>query len=123
MEQRMPMVRKTVSAAAVLAVYYVFVRLTGLSIPCMFYEITGLKCPSCGITHMLLHAVRFEFADALKCNALLFFMLPFLGTLLLIKLIFMPDWLKKDSRIFKAIVMSCCVLLVAFGVLRNIPLI
>lgn len=102
-----------------MAAYYAFVRLTGLSIPCYFYEITGLKCPSCGITHMLLHAAKLEFAEAIRCNALLFFMLPFLGALLLIKILFMPQWLEKDSVFFKTVITLCCAALLIFGAVRN----
>ena len=43
---------------------------------CTFHAATGLLCPGCGglrATHALLHA---EFAEALRCNALLVIGLP-----------------------------------------------
>lgn len=120
MSERKKFIKKVLSAALLLFCYYIFVRLTGISIPCVFYEITGLKCPSCGITAMAVHMAEFRFSEAFECNPLLFFMLPFLGTLILIKIVFMPEWLTGKSRIYNGIMITCCILLVIFGVLRNL---
>jgi hypothetical protein len=120
MEKRKALIKKILKAAAALLVYYAFVRITGLSLPCVFHEVTGLKCPGCGITHMLLHAAKFELAEAFACNQLLFFMLPFLGLLLAVKLVFLPKWLENGSRVFEALMWGCCALLVIFGIVRNL---
>jgi hypothetical protein len=63
---------------------------------------------------------KLQFAQAFSCNRLLFFMLPFLICLLAVKIIFMPHWLEQKSRIFRIIIMSCCVILVIYGIFRNI---
>lgn len=39
---------------AILAVYGSIVSLTHWSIPCIVYQLTGLQCPGCGISRMLL---------------------------------------------------------------------
>ena len=37
---------------------------------CLFRNITGLPCPSCGITHSVLAILQFHFMDALQANIL-----------------------------------------------------
>ncbi len=100
--------------------YYLFVRLTGIGIPCVFYQVTGLQCPGCGISRMLLHLLHLEWQAALDANPVLFFMLPFFGVLWLIRLIWMPRWLDRHSKCSNGILWGCIVILLLFGVLRNL---
>ena len=48
--------------------YLIFVLCTGIRIPCLFYEITGLKCPGCGISRMFVSLAKLDFAAAFKFN-------------------------------------------------------
>ena len=57
--------------------YYVFVRLTGLRIPCVYFLVSGNYCPGCGITRMFLALGQFDFALAVRNNALVLFLAPF----------------------------------------------
>lgn len=57
--------------------YYIFIRITGIGIPCYIYRITGFKCPSCGITHMVIHMSKFRFKEAFHDNMMAFIMWPF----------------------------------------------
>ena len=42
---------RVIGITAVLCIIYAFtVRYTPLRIPCLFHEVTGLKCPGCGMT-------------------------------------------------------------------------
>ena len=56
----------TVGAAFVAAgiAYYFFMKITGLSIPCLIRRVSGLKCPTCGITHMFQDLFRFDLVSA-----------------------------------------------------------
>ena len=56
--------------------YYVFIRVTGLAFPCMMYELTGLKCPTCGITHMFLHLASLDIKAAFLDNQFVFLTWP-----------------------------------------------
>ena len=47
---------------AIALAYLIFVLCTGIGIPCIFYEITGLKCVGCGISRMLVSIVKLDFA-------------------------------------------------------------
>jgi len=52
--------------------YLVFCLLTGLRLPCPIYTVTGLLCPGCGITRMMLALARLDFSSAFAANPLLF---------------------------------------------------
>ena len=52
--------------AAILAVYGSIVSLTHWSIPCIVYQLTGLQCPGCGISRMLLAMLHGDFRAALQ---------------------------------------------------------
>ena len=56
--------------------YFVWAICTGIKIPCPFHVLTGLRCPACGITRMLLALAKFRFAEAYAYNPFLFFNLP-----------------------------------------------
>ena len=58
--------------------YALFCRLTGLGIPCLFHLATGLNCPGCGVSRMLLSLLRLDFPAAFHYNAVLFCLLPVL---------------------------------------------
>lgn len=58
--------------------YLIFVRCTGIGIPCLFYEITGLKCVGCGISRMLVSLSRLDFVTAFQYNSFLFITGPFI---------------------------------------------
>ena len=117
--------KKTVliSAAVLLGgcVYALFYSKTGFGIPCLFHLITGLNCPGCGVTRMLLHLIHFDFVNAFRDNAVLFCMLPFL-------LLLLGYWLYRyirhgTQKANKAIEIPCWVfvgILLTWGVVRNL---
>ncbi len=83
-------VKKTVIAAlvvavviAAIAVYKIFDPMESSIFPrCVFYSVTGLKCPGCG-TQRALHAMLTgDFAAAWHYNAFLMVMLPVIVLLL-----------------------------------------
>ena len=60
-------------------VYYFINRFTGFGLKCAFHELTGLKCPSCGISHMFIDLFKLDFKSAYKDNQFLFFTWPLVG--------------------------------------------
>ena len=43
----------------------------GFGIPCIFFRLTGLRCPGCGNTHALRALLHGDLTGALRCNYLL----------------------------------------------------
>lgn len=99
--------------------YYIWLRLTGICIPCMFRLVTGYKCPGCGITTMILRLSRLNFAGAFIANPFLFVTAPFLAAELIYAFIMsnrgerLPRWNTICLYIY-------CSLLLVFGVVRNL---
>jgi hypothetical protein len=79
---------------------------------CPFHRITGLWCPGCGATrafHQLLHG---NVGAALRFNSLAIVMLPLAGYLIA----------RGDASTMKPTwIWALLLVVVAFGVLRNIP--
>lgn len=61
--------------------YALWVRLTGLAIPCLFRAVTGRLCPACGVTRLCLALLRWDWAAAWNANPVLLMMLPLLAML------------------------------------------
>ena len=107
--------------AAIGGGYALFCFHFGYGIPCLFNLVTGLKCPGCGVTRMCLCLLRLDFAGAWVANPVLLVLLPF-GVFLALRLA--VRYVKSGSRrLTKAEnigVCMVCVVLLIFGVVRNI---
>lgn len=102
--------------------YYIWYRITNIGIPCMFYTITGFKCPGCGITRMITELSRLHFRDAFGYNPLLFILFPygmFVGIRHLVYAIVMGMKYPYGKR-HKVILYCVIAMLIIFGVVRNI---
>lgn len=107
------------TAGAALILYLVLRRFTGLSVPCVFHKITGLKCPGCGITRMLDSLIVLDMEGARKANTFIFFTSPFLLFELIYEFL-LPHRNKRFRRINNILLIIYCVLLIAFGIIRNL---
>ena len=56
--------------AAALVGYVVIFDRTGLGMPCVLYETTGLKCGGCGLTRAAVSLLHLDFAAAFAYHAL-----------------------------------------------------
>ena len=100
--------------------YLLFVLLSGFRIPCVFYELTGLKCPGCGITRMFVSLARFDIASAFSYNPAVFITGPFIVAYLIcseIKYVYYGNRSLGRWEIFLWIELF---LLIFFGIFRNI---
>lgn len=105
--------------------YAVFVRLSGLSIPCPFHAVTGLLCPGCGVTRMCLALLRLDFAAAWQANPVLLLLLPVLAALLIRQSVrYVKTGRSTLSRRESALVWGMAAVLLLWGIARNLaPLI
>ena len=100
-------------------IYLIWIRVTGIYLPCVFRAVTGLKCPGCGISHMFTALVRLDFAGAFSENPFLLVTLPLLGAESLYALYLrwngrkMPRW----NTVLLVVYLAALVL---FGILRNL---
>lgn len=100
-----------------LLLYFILNKYLNFSIPCIFHEITDLYCPGCGITRMFFSLIELDFYHAFRSNPLVFVLL----CLYLIYLIFKVV-LPKDLKIPNSIYYVLLVIVILFGILRNISI-
>lgn len=92
---------------------------------CLLHALTGLDCPGCGATRAVHALLRGDVLLALRCNALLFVLLPLAAAA-------WARWLGRTwrgedgpssrSRLpGRAAMISIVAVVLAFGVLRNLP--
>ncbi|MBD5081050.1 MAG: DUF2752 domain-containing protein [Ruminococcaceae bacterium] len=102
--------------------YFIWLKLTGLNIPCPVRLITGgrILCPGCGISTMFVNIIGGNFHAAFEANPCIFILLPVWLVFIGIRLIFQPKALadgQPKNQLFYYILIG---ILVVFGILRNI---
>lgn len=101
--------------------YGLWVQRTGLAVPCLMHLVTGLKCPSCGVTGMCVALMQLDFATAYQRNQVLFVLAPVLG---IVFFKYLMDYIKTGkwqlNRLQKGILYVSIAILVIFGIVRNI---
>lgn len=103
----------------ILVVYGLLFIVTGYGIPCPIHKLTGLYCPGCGISRMLLSLVRFDLYQSFRYNPLAFIYLVLFGIYTLVNLFYYiknKSIIKLNNYVYIFILIS----LIAFGILRNI---
>ena len=100
--------------------YVLWVRATGIGIPCLFYTVTGLKCPGCGISRMLLSLLRLDFRAAFHYNPFLLLTSPILVFLLIESDLQYLRNERKKTLLGQILLWGELVGLLAYGIIRNI---
>ncbi len=100
-----------------LIAYFFVDKYTGLAIQCPIHFVTGLYCPGCGLTRMLFAIIKLDFYQAFRFNPLVFILLVIYIIYFIIKYIF-----KANIKIPNRVSYSLIVVLIIYGIIRNIPL-
>jgi len=117
--QRRKLIKGTLILVICGVLYYCFVKITGIGIPCVFRLLTGLKCPGCGITTMLMSLATGDIRAAYEANRFLLITLPFL--LFEMGFFYYQKWMSMQQPRWNEILLVVYVaMLIAFGVLRNL---
>lgn len=105
----------------ILVVYLIWGHFTHLYIPCLVYEITGLYCPGCGATRMIISMLHFDFKQAFFYNQLLFVSTP-IFIVLFIDYVISNIRGKKElyKKIPNIVYYIYIALLIIFMIIRNI---
>lgn len=100
-------------------IYYVWIRLTGLAIPCLSYEMTGFFCPGCGSSRLFLRLGEFNISGAFNANPALFVLLVFWNIVALLCFVGRPKFVSDKRFLYTCLFISIAVLL-GFCLIRNI---
>ncbi len=111
------------AVAGLALVYTVDPSEVGFYPPCILYRLTGWHCPGCGATralHALLHG---DVPQALAFNPVFVFLMPIMGVALAWR--GLEKWRGRPPctrpRLPGSVILVLAALLVAFGLLRNLP--
>lgn len=118
-KRRLHLIKLFLFGGALGLFYYAWICVTGISIPCVFHLITGLRCPGCGVTTMLYKILHLDFEQAFFANPFLFVTSP----LLLLQGIYVAYKYYKGERLSRRneiMLYIYCAALCCFGILRNL---
>ncbi len=110
------------AALLVLFGYYMFVKETGMGIPCPFRYFFHIECPGCGISRMILALSEGDLKGAFSAHPVLLIWSPFLvyitGKCISAYLYDRAAELRRWERYALYLLLAC---LIIFFVVRNLP--
>lgn len=113
----------TAPFTAILFVCLLLWLITGQAPPCIFHSITGFYCPGCGSGRMFLSIFRLDLYQAFRYNPAVFAMLPVFSVIFIIHMIaYLRNKKMVISKLEKAILIFLTVILILFGIARNLPI-
>ncbi len=113
-------IRDIIVLIVIFLIYAVLIISFDIGIPCVFYEITGLYCPGCGITRLCLSLFEGDIYQAFRYNPIIFIDLPILFILFVLNIFFKKN--KNIKKITDVIIIFLATITIIFGVIRNIPI-
>ena len=100
--------------------YAVIVRYTSFRIPCFFRLVTGLRCPGCGITHLIYYLMRLDPRSAMQENIFLFTTSPLLLLLCILHIFPFRNPKIRYARWLNVITILYLIALLIWFVVRNL---
>ncbi len=105
----------------IILIYGILYLFTKKGFPCIFHKITGLYCPGCGITRMFISIFKLNIYQAFRYNPLVFILLIICLFYLLIDAL-KYKISKTHIELPKSVYIVLLIIVIGFGILRNIPL-
>lgn len=104
-----------------LFIYYKIYSIYHIGIKCIFYTLTKLYCPGCGVTRAIFSLIRFKFKEALHYNLLVTVLLPFIFSYIFLRIVNWINFSNKKIKIFNYKFWNFLLIItIIFGILRNI---
>lgn len=101
--------------------YGLFVKITGIAVPCVFRLVTGLQCPGCGVTHMCMALLQLDIQEAYNSHPMLFIQLPILAVIAVKNaIVYIRQGSYRLSKAETVVIYVCIALLLIFTVYRNL---
>ena len=100
--------------------YFVFTSVTKIGIPCPFYYLTGLQCPGCGVSRMLMALLRFDFVSAFHYNPAVLLTAPIILFCILRSDVEYIQTGNRPQNQYRFVWITVLVILLGFGIIRNI---
>ncbi len=121
MKERFIKVVKYIVVIVIIGIFYAGVcAYTGFGIPCFFRKMTGLKCPGCGMTHMVLAMMRLDFRTAFLENQFVFVLMPVMAVAAAWHTVQYIKNGRAEMKKFESAACYCVIALaVVWGVVRN----
>ena len=121
MKQRLLKVLCTAAVLLCAGLFYAWItRRTGIGLPCLFYTLTGLKCPGCGVSRMCTALLRGDVGEAFRQNRAILLLLP-VGAYVAAS--WCVGYIRTGTRVQrgapKAAAWTIVAVLAAFGLARN----
>ena len=103
-------------------VYVVLIYTTDFRIPCPFRDVTGLDCPGCGVSRVILSYLKLDFKTAFYTNPVITVILPILFVdFIYHKYHYVVHDNKKDFNKLENIVLYIMIgALILYAVIKNI---
>lgn len=103
-------------------VYVVLIYITDFRIPCPFRYVTGLDCPGCGVSRVILSYLKLDFKTAFYTNPVITVILPILFVdFIYHKYHYVVHDNKKDFNKLENIVLYIMIgALILYAVIKNI---
>lgn len=119
---RIKKVLKTAGLALLFALTCFLAMSFHIPVPCVFKLMTGLNCPSCGVTRMGIAMMHGDFGLAFRYNQLLTVLMPFFAIyILFFTLRYLKSGRTKISRGENIILIIIIIMLLIYGIIRNLP--
>ena len=102
--------------------YYLFFHKYHIGLVCPIHEMFHVDCPGCGLSRMIFSMMELDFYQAFRYNPLMFILSPFI-LIIAIDLIISFLYERKTkivSKISKPLWITLYVIVLLFGVIRNI---
>ncbi len=113
---------KKIGKIILIVIFCIIAYEIGFNIPCPFKLLTGLDCPSCGITRMGISMMHGNFHRAFMYNQVLFVLTPFLS---IYAIFFTYRYITKGistiGKYEKIVLTIVSIILVLYGIVRNLP--